>query len=89
MDVSAKCRSENEDPSVRLAEPSDMDSPESLLGLINMVHAEPPVFVFTDRPMWDILRSGHSELLHDPDVRNWVPEGMRWYRRIHYDAPGC
>ncbi len=62
-------------PGVRRAGPADIDALEPLLGLINEAHAAPPVFAFTDRPMWDLLRSGHLELLHDPAVAYWVSDG--------------
>ncbi|MEU8825564.1 GNAT family N-acetyltransferase [Streptomyces sp. NPDC048636] len=60
---------------VRRAVPSDIDALEPLVGLINAAHAAPPVFAFTDQPMWDILRSGHLELLSDPEVAYWIAEG--------------
>ncbi|MFH9015383.1 GNAT family N-acetyltransferase [Streptomyces sp. NPDC017943] len=61
---------------VRKAVPTDMDALEPLLGLINEAHAAPPVFAFTDQPMWDVLRSGHLELMNDPAVAYWVCEGQ-------------
>ena len=62
---------------VRQAGPADIDALEPLLGLINKAHAAPPVFAFTDQPMWDVLRSGHLELLSDPAVAYWVSEGQK------------
>ncbi|EEP73113.1 acetyltransferase [Micromonospora sp. ATCC 39149] len=75
MDVSAKTLVEAP-RGVRLADPADIDALQPLLGLINEAHAAPPVFAFTDQPMWDILRSGHLELLNDPTVAYWVSEGQ-------------
>ncbi|WP_369193310.1 GNAT family N-acetyltransferase [Streptomyces djakartensis] len=60
---------------VRKAVPTDLEALEPLLGLINEAHAAPPVFAFTDQPMWDVLRSGHLELVNDPAVAYWVCEG--------------
>lgn len=60
---------------VRRADPSDIDALGPLLGLVNAAHTAPPVFAFTDQPMWDVLRSGHLELLSDPEVAYWVAEG--------------
>lgn len=74
MDVSAETSTEVP-RGVRRAGPADIDALEPLLGLVNEAHAAPPVFAFTDQPMWDILRSGHLELLSDPTVTYWVSEG--------------
>jgi GNAT superfamily N-acetyltransferase len=74
MDVPART-SAQAPRGIRQAGPADIDALEPLLGLINEAHAAPPVFAFTDRPMWDILWSGHLELLNDPAVAYWVSEG--------------
>ncbi|QKV96859.1 GNAT family N-acetyltransferase [Streptomyces sp. NA02950] len=60
---------------VRRADPSDIDALEPPRGLVNAAHTAPPVFAFADQPMWDVLRSGHPELLSDPEVAYWVAEG--------------
>ncbi|MEU6084434.1 GNAT family N-acetyltransferase [Streptomyces sp. NPDC047108] len=74
MALSGTARPTVPPPGVRSARPEDIDALEPLLGLVNAAHAAPPVFAFTDQPMWDILRSGHLELLGDPTVAYWVSE---------------